>query len=117
VSLQSGQPLHEVQQQMLGCHYGDIGAMLLDKWKLPAKLKDLVRYHPAPLTAPSQQLETAILHLAHAYAGQNTPSPVEASELIDADIRGLIDLNQDEINECLEMARSVSVDIGKSILS
>jgi len=117
VSVQSGRPLHEIQQQMLGCHYGDIGAMLLDNWKLPAKLKDLVRYHPDPLTAPSQQLETALLHMAHAYAGQKTPSPVDSSELIDAEIRSLINLSQDEINECLEMARTVSVEIGKSILS
>lgn len=117
VSLQSGRPLYQVQQQMLGCHYGDIGAMLLDKWKLPPKLKDLVRYHPAPLAAPSHRIETAILHLAHAYAGQNTPSPADASDLVDAEIRDLIDLSQDEINECLEMARSVSVEIGKSILS
>ena len=117
VSVQNDRPLYEVQHQILGCHYGDIGAMLLDKWKLPAKLKDLVRYHPAPLAAPSQRVETALLHLAHAYAGKNTPSLADASDLIDAEIRDLIDLSQDEINECLEMARSISAEIGKSILS
>lgn len=117
LSLQSGRPLHEVQQQMLGCHYADIGAMLLANWKLPAELQDLVRYHPQPAAAPSQQLETALLHLAHAYAGQNTPSPVDAGELIDTETRGMIELSQAEINECLETARSVSVEIGKSILS
>jgi len=117
VSVQTGRPLHEIQHQMLGCHYGDIGAMLLGNWKLPAELQDLVRYHPHPAAAPSQQLETALLHLAHAYAGQNTSSPVDAGELIDADIRVMIELSQAEINECLETARSVSVEIGKSILS
>ena len=117
VSVQSGRPLHEIQQQMLNCHYGDIAAMLLDNWKLPTELKDLVRYHPEPLSAPSQQLETALLHLAHAYAGRNTSSLDDAGELIDADILSLIELTQDEINECLETAKSVSVEIGKSILS
>jgi HD-like signal output (HDOD) protein len=117
VSVQSGRPLHEIQRQMLNCHYGDIAAMLLDNWKLPKELQDLVRYHPDPRSAPSQQLETALLHLAHAYAGQNMSSPGDAGELIDADILGLIELTQDEIDECLETARSISVEIGKSILS
>lgn len=117
VAVQTGRPLHEVQQQMLGCHYGDIAAMLLANWNLPTELQDLVRYHPNPAAAPSQQLGTAVLHLAHAYAGQNTSSPVDAVELIDAEIRALIDLSQAEINQCLETARSVSVEIGKSILS
>jgi len=117
MSVQSGRPLHEIQHQMLGCHYGDIGAMLLGNWKLPAELQDLVRYHPNPAAAPSQRLETALLHLSHAYAGQNTPSPVDAGELIGADIRAMIEMPQAEINECLETARSMSVEIGKSILS
>ena len=111
VSLQSGHPLHEVQHQMLGCHYGDIGAMLLANWELPAELQALVRYHPQPTAAPSQQLETALLHLAHGYAGQDTSSPVDAGELIDAEIRGMIELSQTEISECLETARAVSVEI------
>lgn len=116
VAVQTGRPLHQVQQQMLGCHYGDIAAMLLANWNLPTELQDLVRYHPNPAAAPSQQLETALLHLAHAYAGQNISSPVNAVELIGAEIMALIDLSQAEINQCLETARSVSVEVGKSIL-
>lgn len=117
VSVQSGRPLHEIQQQMLECHYGDIGAMLLANWNLSAELQDMVRFHPAPMSAPSLLLETALLHLAHAYVGQNTPSPVDAGELVDEEVRALIELTQAEINECLEMAHTISVEIGKSILS
>lgn len=116
MSLQSGQPLHEIQAQMLGCHYGDIGAMLLGHWELPEELQTLVRYHPVPLSAPAHWLETALLHLAHAYAGQVTPSPVDADKLIDAEPRKLIELNQSEINQAVETARSVSQQIGRSIL-
>lgn len=117
VSVQSDRPLHEIQRQMLGCHYGDIAAMLLANWKLPEELQDRVRYHPDPLSAPSQQLEAALLHMSHAYAGQVSTSPVDADELIAAEIRATIDLTQDEINQCLEHARLISVEIGKSILS
>lgn len=116
-SLQSGQPLHEIQQQMLGCHYGDIGAMLLGNWQLPEELQALVRYHPVPMSAPGQWLETALLHLAHAYAGQVKANPVDADELIDAEPRLLIELKQAEINEAVETARGVSQQIGQSLLT
>ena len=116
VSVQTGQPLYQVQHQILGCHYGDIGAMLLANWNLSPGLQDLVRYHPQPAAQTAPQAETTLLHLAHAYAGQNTNSPVDADELIDADILATIELTQSEINECLESARTVSVEIGKSIL-
>ena len=117
VSVQTGQPLHEIQQQMLGCHYGDIAAMLMANWKLPEELQTVIRHHPAPMAAPSQRLETVLLHLAHAYAGQVTPKPVDAAELIDAELRDLIDLKQDDIDEAVETARTVSQGIGKSILA
>jgi HD-like signal output (HDOD) protein len=116
VSVQTEQPLYQVQHQMLGCHYGDIGAMLLANWNLSPELQDLVRYHPQPEAEPTPQPETVLLHLAHAYAGQNSTSPVDADELIDADARATVELTQAEINECLERARVVSVEIGKSIL-
>ena len=115
-SVQTGEALHEIQQQMLGCHYGDIGAMLLGNWRLPEELQALVRYHPAPMSAPSQWLETALLHLAHAYAGQVTPTPVDADRLIGPEVRLLIELKQPQIAEAVETARSVSQQIGRSIL-
>lgn len=118
VSLQTGRPLHAVQRQILDCHYGDIGAMLLANWNLPAALQAQVRYQPIPLTAPEQQVETALLHLAHACIHQATATaPPAADELIDADVRGLIELTRDEINVALETARLVSRDIGNSILA
>jgi len=117
VSVQTGQPMHQVQREMLGCHYGDVGAMLLAKWNLSAELQDLVRYHPDPASAPARTIETLLLHLAHACAGQNTLSPANADELIDAELRASIELTQDEIADCLQMARSISVEIGNSILA
>ncbi len=115
-SVQTGEPLHEIQQQMLGCHYGDIGAMLLGNWRLPEELQALVRHHPLPMSAPSQWLETALLHLAHAYAGQVTPTPADADDLIAPEVRLLIELKQPQINEAVETARGVSQQIGQSIL-
>ena len=69
------------------------------------------------MSAPGRWLETALLHLAHAYAGQVAPKPVDADELIDAEPRVLIELKQAEINEAVETARSVSQQIGNNLLA
>ncbi len=116
-SVQSGEPLHEIQQRMLGCHYGDIGAMLLGTWQLPEEFQALVRSHPVPMSAPDNWLETTLLHLAHAYAGQVTPTPVDADELIEPEPRLLVELMQSQINEAVVTARIVSQQIGRSLLA
>lgn len=101
---------------MLGCHYGDIGAMLLENWNLPAELQMLVRFHPTPAQAPESRLETALLHLAHAYAGQNiAANPLDAEALIDKQVWLSIGLPQKTVNECLATARQVSLDIGRGL--
>ena len=90
--------------------------MLLENWSLPAELQSLVRYHPTPLDAPDLRLETTLLHLAHAYAGQSiAANPLDADALIDAKLRDTIDLPQQTINESLAVARQVSVEIGRSL--
>lgn len=118
VSLQSGRSIHEVQHRMLGCHYGDIGAMLLGNWNLSSELQSLVRYQPTPTAATRCRVETAILHLAHAYSSQNTVAvSADADSLIAPEVRALIKLDQDEINHSLEMARLISIDVRNEILS
>jgi HD-like signal output (HDOD) protein len=103
---------------MLGCHYGDIGAMLLGNWNLSAELQALVRYQPTPTAATQCRIETAVLHLAHAYASQNTVVvSADADSLIAPEVRALIELDQDEINQSLEMARLISIDVRNGILS
>ncbi|MDH3221144.1 MAG: HDOD domain-containing protein [Gammaproteobacteria bacterium] len=118
VSIQSSRPLHEIQQQLLGFHYGDIGAMLIANWNLPTELQVLIRHQPAPATAPAQRSAVALLHLAHAYAGQDIANNLVAAEdLVAAEVRAMIDLSQPQIEECLGVARSVSREIGNSILA
>ncbi len=118
LSVQTGQPMHQIQREMLGCHYGDIGAMLLENWSLPVELQMVVRYHPTPLEASEHRLESALLHLAHAYAGQNIAAdPLDADALIAPRVLEMISLPQQTINESLATAREVSLDIGRGLLA
>jgi len=113
-SVRLTQPLHEVQYQLLGCHYGDIGAMLMTNWNMPGELQALIRYQPEPKAATEQQLEIALLHLAHACASSDKRADVDM--LIDADVRAMIGLTQQEIFESSDMSRMISVEMGKVIL-
>ncbi len=114
-SLQSGRPIHECQQQLFDCHYGEIGAMLLENWKLPVELQTLVRYQPTPEQANGLALETTLLHLAHGCT--TAPPPIDVNELISAEQRKLVGLDSQQINEYSDLARQVSIEMGKAILN
>ncbi len=115
LAVQSHQPVHEIQRQMLDHHYGDIGAMLLANWNLSPELQMLIRYQPEPEAAPSMRVETALLHFAHACT--SAARPLDVDNLVAPGVRAMIDLPPDVINDFSETARAVSVEMGKAILN
>ena len=115
LSVQSHQPVHVIQREMLDHHYGDIGAMLMFNWNLSRELQTLVRFQPEPEAAPALQVETALLHFAHACTSANRPLDVD--NLVAPGVRAMIDLSPDVINDFSETARAVSVEMGKAILN
>lgn len=61
----SGRALHVVEQELIGCHYGQVGQELMAAWQLPASFGEVARYHIDPAGSPSCPLEAAIVHIAH----------------------------------------------------
>ncbi len=114
LSVQTRQPVHEIQRQMLDHHYGDIGAMLMANWNLSRELQTLIRFQPEPETAPALQVETALVHFAHACTSASRPLDVD--NLVAPGVRAMIDLAPDVINDFSETARAVSIEMGKAIL-
>lgn len=45
---QENMSLIEAEELVLGCHHGDIGAWLAEKWNFPAHLCDAIRFHHTP---------------------------------------------------------------------
>ncbi len=71
-----GNPMvHVAEQDILGFHYGQLGARLMAKWRLPHDFQAFTYYQPTPIDAPLNPLETALLHLAHGYAYQLHSGP------------------------------------------
>ena len=99
VAEEQGKQIHEAELQVLGYHYGDIGAMLMANWNLSENLQNLTRNQPLPAGASEQQVEAALMHLVHACAqSEAKDSQTAADNPIDAEVRALIGLSQEELD-------------------
>ncbi len=115
---EQGQRIHEAELEILGCHYGDIGAMLMANWNLSDRLQSLTRNHPDPAAVDERQLETALMHLAHACGHARASENASAADKpLDAVARGMIGLTQEELEITLDEAGSISADMEKVILA
>jgi len=113
-----GKQIHEAEMQVLGCHYGDIGAMLMANWNLPGNLQSLTRNQPIPTAADELKIESTLMHLAHACAhSEVTESAGAADTSFDAEIQALTGLSQEELDNSLDEARSISADMERVILA
>ncbi len=118
IAEEQGKAIHEAELEVMGYHYGDIGAMLMANWNLSPDLQNLTRNQPNPAAVDAQQVETALMHLAHT-CGQieATENPAAADNLIDAEIREITGLTQEELENSLDEARAISADMERVILA
>lgn len=56
-------PDHELEDQVLGYNHTQIGALLGERWKLPANLIETIRYHHAPRLTPNT--DNGLPYLVH----------------------------------------------------
>ena len=113
-----GQAIHEAEMGVMGCHYGDIGAMLMANWNLSDNLQSITRHQPTPELATEQKIETTLMHLAHACAQTvTTENQAAADTLIDAEVQTITGLTQEELEHSMDEARAISADMEKVILA
>jgi HD-like signal output (HDOD) protein len=56
-------PLYQVERELLGFDYSEVGGNMMRQWGLPKSLQMTTRFHPEPGIAGQYPLETALLHL------------------------------------------------------
>ena len=118
MSQQSDMRINEAEQEVLGVHYGDIGAMLMAQWHLPEHFQLLTRLQPTPELATESQVEISILHVAHGYAHrQFTETECDIQDLIHPVAWENIQLDQAQIEEILQIALETSAELEKIIIS
>lgn len=109
-------PIHEAECRVFGCHYGDIGALLLAQWGLSDEYQMAIRHQPAPeMTNPC--LETVgLLHLAHGYAQQHVDILESADMAINPIAWETTQLTPKDMECELDAARTITSDM-ESIIS
>lgn len=61
---QSGTPLFEVEQELIGLNYAMVGGTLLQQWGLPKSLYESTALHVKPRESKEYPLETSLIHIA-----------------------------------------------------
>jgi len=110
--------VNQAEQQVLGCHYGDIGAMLMEQWKLSADFQNWTRFQPTPELAAEDNMEISLLHIAHAYAHHKfmqTDKPLE-EQIIPATWE-ITRLTTEQVEQKLESALLTSSEMERVILN
>jgi len=112
------QSLHEAEQNLLGLHYGQVGARLMAQWQLPVLFQDITNFQPTPTNALEHLLETTLVHVAHSYAhilfcnAEQSPK-----QLIIPEAWEILNLMPDQIESTLEAALKACSDMEKFILN
>lgn len=57
-------PLPQVERELIGCDYAQVGAELMRVWQLPPSLRESLACHLEPSKAQDFALETSIVHIA-----------------------------------------------------
>lgn len=80
----SGQ-IDDAEQALLGFTHADVGAALIEAWKLPDSLYHIILNHHQPLQAEDFQTETSIVHIANAIVNALSPdTPVDENMLAES---------------------------------
>lgn len=56
--------LHEAEKRIIGFDHAEVGAILIQNWRVPESLAQVARYHHQPGKAEQDQLEVSIVHIA-----------------------------------------------------
>ena len=59
-----GELLYRMERELFGFDHADVGAALLQAWRVPVRLAEAVRYHHAPQRAGDSMLDASVVHLA-----------------------------------------------------
>jgi HD-like signal output (HDOD) protein len=108
--------IFEAEKRLLSFDHTDIGTALVNAWRLPNSLSEVVKYHHTPSMADEFPVEVAIVHVADVlvsgaqfgHAGDQHVPPLDpqAWELLGLDLMDIPTV-LDKVNEQLDALASV----------
>ena len=61
---EESRPLHQIEKQVLGLDHCEIGAILLERWNLSLRMREMIRHYQKPVLANSSVKDASLIHLA-----------------------------------------------------
>ena len=110
-SANTGEPIHMIEQNLIGFDYTQVGKTLVDTWHLPKNLGEAIRHQHNPAATPDYQFEAALLNIAFALTeGFQSPNcQGNWKPLVAAESWALTNLDEDAIKMCmLEAGKQLS---------
>lgn len=94
----------KAEQDILGFDHCQVGEALVQKWKLPELLSEVIAFHHDPLMAPNFTKETAILYVADYIVESNSlgSSGPSQSQPFDSSVLDFLGLSFDDISSVSE---------------
>lgn len=89
----------EFEMSRFGCHHGELGAALLERWKLPGELVDSVAFHHHPAAAAQSQQNASCVFLGNLIAHGKDYPPATGREDYQAAL-DLLKLDAEDITRC-----------------
>lgn len=74
--------LAEAEQQVIGCHYAEVGAALLERWKLPSSFPATIGAQINPRLGGKFAYEATVLHVAAHFVATENSDPEQAAACI-----------------------------------
>ena len=107
-------PLHQMERQIVGCDYAQVGGELMTVWGLPESLATVIRYHTEPSVTQEHRLETSIVHIAAAAAAGSVDAgstPPFVAESVAWEATGLSEADVDAVRESAGQELSYVLDL------
>lgn len=102
----TGQPLHEVEHRVVGCDYAELGATLMNHWRLPSCFAEVIGAQIVPRLGGEYTFDAAILHVAsHIVAADRKGETSEAAAAtIDPMVWTQLDMSPESLGRIREDA-------------
>ncbi len=101
-------PLYQVEREVLGFDYAQVGGYVMRQWDLPINFQAITYFHPEPGKATHYSEETALLHLSALLVLSELEAGVfgEGAFAVDPAVWSTVDLTPEQ---CLRF-RSIAAD-------
>ena len=99
MTARTGEALHLAERRIIGCDYAEVGAALMDQWRVPSAFAGAIGTQTLPRLGGEHAGDAAVLNLARHIVDADTlgESSKQIADRIDSSVWDLLEINPDEI--------------------